>query len=640
MAAQHARELTTAESATRFAEWLVTGYASNATARWLLDHREIHIIAVHNPDGRRQVEAGESFWRKNANLTACPSGTPGVDLNRNSNVFWGDFSDDNTCSETYRGPGAGSEPETQAVQSYLDTVFTDYRSNMNDPVPDTAEGLFLSLHSFSELILFPWEGSGGGTGNNAPNHDQLAWLGRKMGYFTGYQVGRDILYSSGGTMPDYAHGMLGVAAYTYEIGTTFQQSCASFENTIWDDILASLVYNAKAAERPYTAPSGPDVTDLSAIYDSTQDRLLIQGLADDTRYDRGGVSEAPANDPIASITTVTASLDQPPGLASSSYTLTLSGSGPLVSFSGDLVLADLDLSEPRLLFVEATDANGATGVLEAVWIQQRLASVTPEQLGVNVPEDSTRTVEIELSNAGSRSLAWSIASDLPVQRGAGYDPALDESLQLADFSIAGSGAHSESLPGGEASTGQVVGFSFAGDVTGVTGNSTWASDLQLSVIPPSGAGYIVGGYQTGNPPWDFDGSGSNSDGSYSSEHIIEQPFGADGVSDAGSWQFDFVHTFNDPMNWSNVVVTLHKQTPPACADPQGVAWLNITPASGSLPAAQTLPIQIEVDGSLMPADTAQALICLSTDDPLLPLAIIEINANRRSDPVFEDRFEP
>ncbi|AKS41887.1 M14 family zinc carboxypeptidase [Wenzhouxiangella marina] len=645
MAAQHARELTTAESATRFAEWLVNGYGNDATATWLLDHREIHIIAQHNPDGRREVEGGESFWRKNANTNACPSGTVGVDLNRNSNVYWGQFSDTNSCSETYRGPGAGSEPETQAVQDYLDTVFTDYRDNAADPgfdalIPDTAEGIFLSLHSYSELILFPWEGRGGGTSNHAANHEQLAWLGRKMGFFTDYQVGRDILYSSGGTMPDYAHGMLGVAAYTYEIGTSFQQSCSSFENDIWADILASLIYNAKAAARPYAAPSGPDVVNLTAVFDASQGQLLIQGLADDTRYARGGVSEGPANDPITSISSVTASLDLPPALAGTTYSLNLDGSGTSVSFSGDLSIPGLDLSQPRLLFVQATDASGQAGVLEAVWIQEQLASVAPGQLLVTVPGQGMGLGQIELSNSGSsRALAWSIASDLPAQRGSGYDPALDETLSLSDFVIQGNGSYSEVLPAGVSTVGSVVGFSFSGDVTGVSNNQTWASDLQLTITAPGGSSYAVGGFQTGNPPWDFDGSGSNSDGSYSSTHIDELPFGPEGVADDGNWTFEFLHTYNDAMTWSNVTVTLHKQAPPICVDPQGVAWLSISPSSGSLPAGQSLPIQIEVDGSLMPGDNAQALLCLSTDDPLLPLAVIEVTATRSADPLFEDRFE-
>ncbi len=493
MAAQHARELTTAESATRFAEWLVNGYDNDPTARWLLDHREIHIIAQQNPDGRREVEDGESFWRKNSNLKACPSGPTGVDLNRNSSQFWGSFSSSATCSEIYRGTGPASEPETVAVQAYLESVFTDYRDNLGEPVPDTAEGIFLSLHSFSELILFPWEGSGSGIANQAPNHDQLAWLGRKMGFFTGYQVGRDILYSAGGTMTDFAHARLGVAAYTYEIGTGFQQSCASFENDIWPDILASLIYNAKAAERPYQMPSGPDVLDLSAVYDASQNQLLVQGLADDSRYARGGVSEGPAADPITAIQTVVASLDQPPALAEETFNLGLDGSGSVVSFSGEPDPDSLNFSQPRLLFVQATDSSGQAGPPEAVWIQERLARISPQSLTVNLPPDGVAVTAIELANIGSRPLEWSLASD---------------------------------------------------------------------------------------------------------------------------------------------------QALPACVDPQAVAWLSLAQTAGSLAPGQSMQLEIQVNAELMPESPSSALLCLITDDPLLPLANIELTARIADDPLFEDRFEP
>ena len=55
MAAQHARELATAEIATRFAELLVENPADDPDIEWLLDHRQVHVIAQQNPDGRRQV---------------------------------------------------------------------------------------------------------------------------------------------------------------------------------------------------------------------------------------------------------------------------------------------------------------------------------------------------------------------------------------------------------------------------------------------------------------------------------------------------------------------------------------------------------------------------------------------------------
>jgi murein tripeptide amidase MpaA len=369
MAAQHARELATAESALRFAEWLVLGYDSDPTARWLLDHREIHIIAVQNPDGRREVEDTEPFWRKNANTNFCPGSLPGVDLNRNSPIYFGSASSGNACSEIYRGPSASSEPETTAIEDYLVSVFTDYRENMTDFIPDTAEGIFHSIHSFGEQILFPWEGSGFGVSNDAPNHDQLTWLGRKLGFFTDYEVGRQILGPAGGTTVDFAHGELGIAAFTYEIGTSFQQSCSSFESTIWPRVRDSLIYSAKAAARPYAAPAGPEVTALNAFFDDSTGQILIEGLADDTRFDRNGASEPPFSDPISPINSVVASLDLPPELAQETFTLTLDANATVTGFAGIAAVGTLDLDTPRLLFTQATDSAGQTGVPSATWIQ-------------------------------------------------------------------------------------------------------------------------------------------------------------------------------------------------------------------------------------------------------------------------------
>jgi len=381
MAAQHARELVTAETAMRFAEWLVNGYGTDATARWLLDHREIHIIAIQNPNGRREVEGGLSFWRKNANTSYCPQvnpgpGWPGVDLNRNSAVFYGNpSSSGTTCDQTYRGPSPpGSppsiqEPETEAIEAYLISVFTDYRENMSDVIPDTAEGLFHSIHSAGDQILFPWEGSGFGVSNNAPNHDQLTWLGRKLGFYTDFQVGRQILGPAGGTTVDFAHGELGIAAYTYEIGTTFFQSCSSFEGAIWPRVRDSLIYSAKAAARPYAAPAGPEVTALSAFHNESTGQLLVEGRADDTRFDRNGASEAPFNDPISPIASVIASLDVPPALAKVTFTMTLDGKGTVTGFSEIAAVGALDLNTPRLLFAQAADSDGQTGVPSATWIQ-------------------------------------------------------------------------------------------------------------------------------------------------------------------------------------------------------------------------------------------------------------------------------
>ena len=185
--------------ATRFAELLLASADIDPDIGWLLDHREIHIIAQANPDGRRQVELGAGMWRKNHNETACAAGNlsgtwPGIDLNRNSSFLWGSFSSSDACSQTYRGPVPASEPETLAIQNYLASVFDDQRpaSDLESPAPAEARGIFISLHSFAEMVLFPWEGLGGQNENNAPNHDALAVLGRRREREGGAEHHRDV----------------------------------------------------------------------------------------------------------------------------------------------------------------------------------------------------------------------------------------------------------------------------------------------------------------------------------------------------------------------------------------------------------------------------------------------------------------
>ena len=63
----HAREYTTAELVTRFGEMLIDRYGVDADVTWLLDHHEIHLILVYNPDGRKQAETGDGNARKNQN---------------------------------------------------------------------------------------------------------------------------------------------------------------------------------------------------------------------------------------------------------------------------------------------------------------------------------------------------------------------------------------------------------------------------------------------------------------------------------------------------------------------------------------------------------------------------------------------
>lgn len=131
MGLQHAREAITGSSMIFLMQYLCENYALDPKIRDLVNNREIFIIPCFNPDGweyNRLNGGAGSMWRKNRSS----SGAPGVDLNRNWGVDWGNCGapiqgpssscGSNTKSaDTYYGPNAFSELETQAVRDFVKT---------------------------------------------------------------------------------------------------------------------------------------------------------------------------------------------------------------------------------------------------------------------------------------------------------------------------------------------------------------------------------------------------------------------------------------------------------------------------------------------------------------------------------------
>jgi len=372
IAAMHAREYATAELATRFAEQLVAGYNVDADSTWLLDHYRVHIIPQLNPDGRKIAEApSTSFKRKNHNADFCATSAPvnnGIDLNRNSSVLWnfGSGSSGNACFDTFRGPQPTSEPETEAIEAYIDQIFPDARpgspEDLNVAAPTDTPGLFISIHSFGELVLFPWEG----TGQNSGNHNGLRTLARKMAFFNDYRPCQDCLGVAAGTTPDYAYGERGVAAYTFEIGTNFFQSCDTFENTVLPDNLQALNYALKATRRPYQEPAGPEITGISTQLTSAG--VLVTATADDSRRSGLNADGEPADDQHvvsqAQLSINTAPFD-------SNNLLSMAASDGQFDSSVEAIQALLPLSAftgaRDSIYLIATDSTGQTGVPSAIF---------------------------------------------------------------------------------------------------------------------------------------------------------------------------------------------------------------------------------------------------------------------------------
>jgi len=384
LGAIHAREYATAELALRFAEEIFSSYNTNPDATWLLDHAELHVIPVLNPDGRLFAESGR-LWRKNTNTDVGCSSVPGVDLNRNHTFKWGTGgSSTNPCDETYRGPSAGSEPETKAIEAYMRSIFTDQRGPADsDPAPLDATGLMISLHSYSELVLYPW----GGTSSPAPNEAGLRTLGRKFGYFNRYDVTQSIgLYPTSGTTDDWLYGTLGVAAYTFELGRSFFEPCSNFQNTILPNNLGALRYAFKAARRPYQTPFGPEVTNLAAgsspVYQGAP--LQLSGTADDTRsFDLGG------GEPAQNINAIRASINAPSWSAPATLPLSPTGSAsPVRSFSGFLPTAGLPVGR-HTAYVEAQDSAGHWGVPTAVFFEILPDPNQPPSVSISAPTEGS-----------------------------------------------------------------------------------------------------------------------------------------------------------------------------------------------------------------------------------------------------------
>ena len=113
----HARELNTIELALDVASRVLSAYGTDPQLTQLVDENVLWILPTMNPDGLEHVWNVDNFWRKNRRNNG--NGIWGVDLNRNYPFFWAQCgSSGNTGSNTYHGPGAGSEPETQTMMAF------------------------------------------------------------------------------------------------------------------------------------------------------------------------------------------------------------------------------------------------------------------------------------------------------------------------------------------------------------------------------------------------------------------------------------------------------------------------------------------------------------------------------------------
>jgi hypothetical protein len=376
----HAREYTPAELMTRFAESLVDGYGTDAEATWLLDNFRFHLILQANPDGREKAETGLS-WRKNVDNAngSCSATTYGIDLNRNFPFQWNRTpggSSGGACASTYRGPAAASETESQDLLRYIagtpdsngvyhGGALPDRRGNAaGSAAPSNYAGMFLDMHSYNRVVLWPWSYST----STSPNSAALQTFGRRLAWYNGYKPEQWVsMYAADGTTTDTVYGLLGAPSYTIELGVAFFESCSTFEGTTLPKNLQALRFAARNLWAPYRYPSGPTTTTLSVAPASVVAGapVTVTATVDDGRFSKRNGTE-----PVQAITRATVYLDQQPWSANAVRRGMTASDGRYdeIAERTTLRLSTTGLARGRhVVFVQGTDASGRVGTPQAVY---------------------------------------------------------------------------------------------------------------------------------------------------------------------------------------------------------------------------------------------------------------------------------
>lgn len=299
----HAREITTPEVGMRWINYLTQNYGVNADATWIVDHHDVVVALMANPDGHRHVVLGTLpkyndgpwWWRKTGHPNGCTTwpaefGSYGVDLNRNFDEHWGQGgSSNNPCDETYRGPSAASEQETQGLQGLMTQLFPDQKGpNDNDPAPENTTGLMIDVHTYGGYVLWPW----GHTSSPPPNSAGLSNIGNKFASYNGYTAGQSYqtLYQTTGTTNSWAYQKLGIPGYTIELDVPTFTPNYSTVTAAFNENLPAFIYAAKIARTPYITVKGPDALTVSAT--AVGAGLRVTGNINDTKNGNQTISAA------------------------------------------------------------------------------------------------------------------------------------------------------------------------------------------------------------------------------------------------------------------------------------------------------------------------------------------------------------
>lgn len=233
----HAREHLSNEVPLLFAAWLLDN-RSDAAVKGYISTLDIYIVPMGNPDGVEfDIKTGR-YQMHRKNMRVNPDNSTGVDLNRNFDSWWCQRgASHSTWADTYCGPRAFSEPESQAIKKFVEA-----RPNLKTHI---------SYHSYASEILYPW----GGSDDDVPDQrDRAAFikLANAMGKLTGYTARKSSdMYVATGDSCDWTYEKGKILSFTFELeGNGFYPGAGIITRTVNNNVKAA-AYLLSMTNNPY-----------------------------------------------------------------------------------------------------------------------------------------------------------------------------------------------------------------------------------------------------------------------------------------------------------------------------------------------------------------------------------------------------
>ncbi|MBM3395515.1 MAG: hypothetical protein FJY37_12930 [Betaproteobacteria bacterium] len=418
VAGHHGTERPGPEILMRFAQSLLSSYGRLAQETVIIDHQEVWIAPVVNPDtlGRSRLNAR------------------GVDLNRNHSFQW-------LASGTVNGSGPASEPEVRALETLAANVFASLKSGgPSEPLPLQTPGMLVTFHAYFNSVTYPWLYSTSAPPNLAPLKNLVTRLAR----FNGYRTGQASVlhYTSSGTSNDWAFGYLGIPAVQIEVDGASTTPFAAVDNNYWPVNQGALSLLNSITRAPLALIDAPVIENARITQSGGLHTLTVQATS-------GSASPRP-------IDRVEYFIDLPPWKsgATTQAMSAVDGQFNTSSEAAQAVINVQGLSASRhVLFVRARDTSGALGPVQAVWLNlstntaPRIVNASPAPT-TEVAAFSGQRFTVSASDAEADDLTYTWLLDGRVVRaGAGdtytYFPS-DADIGNRTLTVRVADAHGES----------------------------------------------------------------------------------------------------------------------------------------------------------------------------------------------------